>query len=533
MRTEDLKNGFPKMPEDMRAMVERQVRMQLQIDQNIEESGFQQTESAQRNSPRRTARKTRRSPQKITLIGLAAAMVLGTTVFAGFAGSILYKMHSEQVGTYGAKTTVSLESETDTAPAAGTESGNPAVCTDDVPDVKLSLSYLPEGMEKAEGETKFHYNTDTGLQGGISIAAYSMDMGDDAFEVLDTDVISQEDLQISGHDGVYLEKQRSASGDTIATIYIFYPEVHHVLQMWIGPDVSKDEAMKVAEGIELIPLAEGEKADVGLNWAWSSFVETQQETEIYQTMDPVAEMEHTHAVGESFSIPAWAEYEDGTSVPTYAENENGEIILDENGWPIYPDLLSAKVVSVEISDDLSLLSETDLIDSAWLLAEGEDGKLTDNEIQYIKSGNGVDTVDEIIKTEQVPQKLVYVTVDFTNTGDAALKNINFNGSLLPIIHTENGYTVYDRAKQDTGGQWDKTENTGAAFFGEMTYFDCQGTGTGNGTNYIDTLAPGETATVHMAWIVNEDELQYMYLSFRDVLEMSEDGLAIGYVDIRQ
>ena len=32
-------------------------------------------------------------------------------------------------------------------------------------------------------------------------------------------------------------------------IYVTYPEYHYVMQMYVGHDVTKEEACKVAEGI--------------------------------------------------------------------------------------------------------------------------------------------------------------------------------------------------------------------------------------------------------------------------------------------
>ena len=54
-------------------------------------------------------------------------------------------------------------------------------------------------------------------------------------------------------------------------------------------------------------------------------------------------------------------------------------------------------------------------------------------------------------------------------------------------------------------------------------------------NYIDSILPGETKTVHMGWIVTEEELGSLYLSLDTYggLEFSDSSLELGYVDIRQ
>lgn len=188
---------------------------------------------------------------------------------------------------------------------------------------------------------------------------------------------------------------------------------------------------------------------------------------------------------------------------------------------------------MQVADDLSLLGDSEYIDSRWLDAVGEDGALVPNEIFYIKRGDGIDAMDQVVKTEKVAQKLVYATVEYRNSGDTILKDILLNGALLPICQDEKGYAIYDRITQEENAPWDKIENTEVARLGEMGFWDCHGEGDGNGENYIDKLEPGETATVHMAWVVNEDELPYLYLGVKGgAYNLSEEGLETGYVDIR-
>ena len=69
---------------------------------------------------------------------------------------------------------------------------------------------------------------------------------------------------------------------------------------------------------------------------------------------------------------------------------------------------------------------------------------------------------------------------------------------------------------------------------EMSYYDVHGGERGN--NYIASIKPGETATVHMAWVVTEEELGNLYLSldtYGGVYEFSDSTLEMGYVDVRQ
>ena len=85
-----------------------------------------------------------------------------------------------------------------------------------------------------------------------------------------------------------------------------------------------------------------------------------------------------------------------------------------------------------------------------------------------------------------------------------------------------------------GDTWTRAVNQGRSSFWEMQYYDV--TGGERGNNYIDSIQPGETVTVHMAWFVTGEELSSLYLSldtFGGAGDFADTALAMGYVDIRQ
>lgn len=63
--------------------------------------------------------------------------------------------------------------------------------------------------------------------------------------------------------------------------------------------------------------------------------------------------------------------------------------------------IQATVDSVQIADDLQLLNGQ--IPEGWEDAVGEDGKLKENTISYIREGDGVDSLDEVVKTKTEQQ----------------------------------------------------------------------------------------------------------------------------------
>lgn len=484
MRLRDIKNEFPQMPEEMRRMVEREVEMQLN-----------EATAIRLNQKKHMGKKS-------MIAVLAATMALGTTVFAG----TLYQMHGESVGEYG------VETKTENMADDTTENILP-----EVPEVELELDYLPEGMVQTE-EGKYSYETSM-YHGGVSIFLYRMDTGDSAFEMLDTNCISNEDITIGEYDGVYL-LFHTLDESTITfnqQIYVAYTDVHYVMQMYIGSDVTKEEAIKIAEGVKLTPT-ENVKENTVSFCTWSEYLASSKEAaEAQAEAAPSSNiviskdmMKNTHAIGESFFVN-----------PTKNQETEG---------------LMAKVSEVQVLDDIGLLDKAYMDDDFTKSLEKEtdsNGKLLPAKKDYIRLGNGIDTLDEIVSTKEVPQKLVYVTVEYTNTGNSKLSEALFMGNLLKLAENDGQMTIY-REQPQANDAWDVAQITGMAQWQEMYYFDVRGGERNN--NYIDSINPGETVTVHMGWFVPEEDLEYLYLNldtFGGCYEFDSHALAVGYVDIRQ
>ena len=197
------------------------------------------------------------------------------------------------------------------------------------------------------------------------------------------------------------------------------------------------------------------------------------------------------------------------------------------------DKISVCVDAVQVEDNLQLLGQNN-VPEEWTDAVGTDGNLVNNTLSYIKSGNGIDSVDEIVKTESVKQKLVYATVTYTNKSDEEINHMLYIGTLLLMDHEDGSYQIYDPTEQ-SGDDYDRVIWDGIARTAEMTYNSIS-EDYGNGGNYISSLKPGESIQVNMAWIVNENDLNNMYLNLNGdgaAYEFSDSMLKTGLVDIYQ
>lgn len=193
--------------------------------------------------------------------------------------------------------------------------------------------------------------------------------------------------------------------------------------------------------------------------------------------------------------------------------------------------------SVEVLDDASVLEPELIFSNRAKENIGPDGKLLKNQLSYIKRGDGINNLDEIIKTEEIDQKLVLTTVTYTNKGNQRLDHICYFGNMLLINETDDKYQIYKYGGgicDLAGGGYDDIEETGLSG-GEMIYGSVR-TDYGMGGNYISSLEPGESTQVKMAWITNEKNLGNMYLNLCATggnIEFDEYMKATGIVDIRQ
>ena len=163
------------------------------------------------------------------------------------------------------------------------------------------------------------------------------------------------------------------------------------------------------------------------------------------------------------------------------------------------------------TDDLKLLEGKE-IPEEWTKAVNPEGRLISNNLSYIKAGDGVSTLDQIVKTESVKQKLVYTTVTYTNETDSELNHILYLGNLVLLDHQNGKYKIYDPEERNGSG-YDRVEGDSVARIGEMGYSSVKEE-YGNGGNYIPSLKPGESIQIEMAWIVNESDLGDMYLDLQ-------------------
>lgn len=480
MRLEDMKNNIPETPEFIHLIIQDEVKKQLQDTKVINI---------------RTERKKKWTGTKVAAAVLAGALAASTIVYAG---TNLYHMFIEKQGKY--SISIGLE--------ANDKNGKidlPA----EIHDIDISAGYIPEGMEWTD---EFHLQyPERANTGGFSFSSVLLDNDDMGKVMQDKNVVEYEKRTFGSYEGVYLKYNKLWEEFYDQRIYLFCPDIYRVITIYIGSDVLKEDAVKMAENLEITENETMiETADL---YTWSELV-SPEETSTDEALTSIEDDKLSiHQIGNEFTIS-------GTG-----EDSNGNYVDDNK--------ISICVDSVQIADDLQLLDQNRVPEK--LLAEvGADGKLTDNTLSYVKSDDGVDSVDETVKTENVKQKLVYVTVTYTNKSDEEITHMLYLGALMLLNHEDGIYEIYDPGAQ-SGDGFDRVIWDGGAKTREMQYYSVSEK-YGNGRNYISSLKPDESVQVDMAWIVNENDLNHMYLNLNGdgaAYEFSDATLKTGLVDISQ
>lgn len=478
MRLEDMKNNIPETPEFIHKMVQEEVKKQMQGEKTV---------------PIKKKRKYRTGMQ---VAAAAAVCLIATSTFV-YAGSQLYHMYLEKQGNYSVDTGIR------------TEETSAVQLPEKIHDVSITTNYIPEGMEWTD-EYHLQY-ADHKENGGFSFSSALLD-DDDLDKVKNhTGIVESEERTFGKYEGVYLRYQDLTADESFdQRIYLLCPEEYRVLTIYVGDDVSKEDAVKVAENLVL--TQKDTMIETAGLYTWSEEVSPEE-----------APGEEIVTTASADTLPVY-KIADAMQVTSDGEDTDGNYV---DQVPV-----QVKVDSVQIADDLQLLNGQ--IPEKWSDAVGSDGKLLDNTLNYVKSGDGVNTLDEVVKTETEKQKLVYASVTYTNLSDQEIRHIQYLGSLMLLHNTDGTYQAYD-PRETSGDGYDHILWNGPASIGEMVYMNTSDN-YGNGGNYIPSLKPGESTQIAMAWIVNASDLKDMYLNLTGdaaSVQFTESTLSTGIVDIRQ
>lgn len=449
---------------------------------------LKQQEAAHPNLYRKERRRKSMSFRKAAVLAAAAILCISGTVFAA---ERIYKMQLKKEKEYQASLQITSEKP----------------LPEKVAEVEIKVNYIPEGFVLDSEKWEYQYTNPEQDDAGYYIEEPVL--ADQADPLTVSFVKNSEALTINGHDAVYICNTYTTDTDWKSeTLFILYEDVNRILSVNAWGHADKNELLKMAAGITLTPTG-NMTASKDIR-RWSDVINSEKEAEkdgtdseeddYYFTEASREQMANVHQIGDRFKVHSFLDDEDMTEIE-----------------------LEASVTDIQTADDLSLLTREEKIPDSMKELAGPDGKLISDTLNYIKLGDGADTMDEIVRTEETAVKLVYAAVEFTNLGRETVHDAYYHVSLMPIVKEGDTYKIFSR----TDDTCDYVENAHSGVTHEMSYADVSGGHHNN--NYIPEIKPGESVTVHFAWAVNADELDKLYLSFSGDQLFTENGLKTGYV----
>lgn len=459
-------------------------------------------------------RKKMRHPARMgALIALAAVLLMGTAFAA-----VTYHLHTEPVGDFALAVSIAAEGD-----AAGTIAFSGETAETAYTGLDVTPGWLPEGMALNAGETTKWSFADNYARGGFSLAYMPLNTGNATFCELNADAESQENLDINGHEAIYIRMARDGFNQRL---YISYPEFNTVLLIYIGEDVDFDTAVRFAENLTVaagdyemsaedleyngkryLDAARAIESGVYENTADGEQVESEAVEALPAQQAAAENMKNAREVGESFPVRFY----------DFCDDDLIELQL-----PV-------KVIEYAIADDTSILRDAGSLDSDVAKLLDENGRLPEDTLRFSVSGNGITTPSSTVVAEQTQQpKLVAVTFEVTNDTDRTISDIIYRGQLMAVEETADGWEEFKPVPESGAVDYDYYSGEIYETLREMRYMDPIDTES-NGGNHIRDLAPGESVTIQVAFVVNECEADHLWFFFdagdgNDVTE--------GYVALR-
>jgi hypothetical protein len=363
---------------------------------------------------------------------------------------------------------------------------------------KMKVGYLPESMEEINNTGGMKYSfKDNYAQGGVSFILWKLGENTD-FSTLYSN--SYENKEINGRKAVIVNKD--TGNDNLMfnrQVFLLFEEEGIMLESYIGTDVSDEQMMKVIEGISLEPTTE-EKATYAAEYDGALFSKEKEPTE--SRIIPLKKDSN-----QLFSV--------GQTVPvTIKEVDKLEFVVEKvEVFDSIKDFEQGNFNDV----GLEILSENKALDQT--------NKLLPYKRDVYKVGNGKDSVDELVDSQLVNLKFVYLTTTVKNTSKQAIEEIYMHPSLKVLKFEKNAwnYAVVDGIFEDS------------IMTGEVDYLEPHGNG--KGFYNIGSIQPGQTIKVNLGYFVDADKLDSIFLDafhysgFSDTENMNAEDR--WWIDIRQ
>ncbi|WP_264448600.1 anti-sigma factor [Bacillus cereus] len=337
---------------------------------------------------------------------------------------------------------------------------------------KLKVGKLPENMEAIDDSAMKYSFKDNYAMGGFSFALWRIGENSD-FQTLYSK--SYEEKDINGKKAVVVHKD-NGNKDLMfdRVIFLYFEEEGIMLQSYIGNDINEEQMMDVLGNISLEPTSK-EKASHITDYDKKYFSEESKpkKTKVIPLKKDSKRLFHI-----------------GQKVPVTIIMDNSKIEYVIEKVEVFDSIKDFKQENFN-ETGLGRLSENQALDQA--------GQLIPYRRDKYKIGNGKDSIDQLVESNLVQPKFVYLTTTVKNIGKQATEEIYMHPSIKQL--------------KFEGNAWEYAGKNGVAerniMTGEVDYLEPHGDG--KSFYNIGSITPGQTVKVNLGYFVDEDKLDSIFL----------------------
>jgi len=481
MNLHNLKQDYPKMPVEIKNMISSEV------ENHLSEKGGKKF-------------------KKYKSIVAAAAIILlaGTTVYAA---DKLIEIYSTKTGNYAYETEIVNNSNEKPTTQDATETY-----------ITVNYNYLPKNLETwnsyiidPDDMHPFYY---------ANFQFFELPEAGTSYKENYTNVTLQEEQIINNMTAIYTERKYSDASETMYRYDVICEEYNLLIRMIFYDNLDREDAVKIIENMSFATTDNENAENIIYIGALTPGPGTTEPEIITNATNPdyvhsvtKEEMQDFHSIGETFSINLTANQQQVT--------------------------VDVCVTDVKVYDNINQLPEGFKDVLTYIYGENidiidENGSFLPNTLYFMKNGDGVNTLDEILETRVTDTKLVCVEIDYTNPNENAIAELLYQCELYSLINTGDVYEVSQFAllKEVHDTDYLNADVCSPTLSSSMFYNDIDATQ----KNHITVIQPGETKTVYCLFHVQEDELDTMYIDLQDTVgatEICKDNLSVSFVDISQ
>ncbi len=349
---------------------------------------------------------------------------------------------------------------------------------------KPEFTYLPEGLEPFPGDRDKFYDPKytEGKEAGTHSLSPCLTILDTEDEVTTSVLyaLSYKQLEVNGHSAYIVHKDEPYEMDEAG---ILFEEEHCLLEFYVGKSYSEDEIIKIMEGVKMVPDPEREYT-TALRYSEGGRTESSEE----------------YVLGEDLASAPEKVYHLKDKLPGNVFAPDCEFVVD----------------NVEYFDNVADFDLTKFSNRMEQIEQ--DGKIKPWTRETWEYGDGINTLDKLIKSEEVNLKFVLMTVTVTNNGTEDVSEYGTNEFI--------GF--YDEAADGT-----MTRNENEPFFSEPVYLDGTTKSGEDKGYYTMPIKAGETVTYKLGFFVDEDMLGNLFWTHCVDMQSNVAGSKYALVDIRE